>query len=156
IEKQLAGVAVQVTRCKDGWRATIPELRVTRHRRRLANLDRVVRDILGVAPNAWVNYEFQTGNPTLDRYITMTRACRRAAMLADLRERQHTLPWWNRPTRCPNAMSAWSSGCPTSGSSSYAGRWLDRSVIARDLRAALTGRAGRRIRPSGRTPGWTG
>ena len=71
---------VVVTRDDAAWRAEIPDLRVHRRARTLYALDRRVREVLG---SGWVNYEFRTGDETLDRLVAGVRASRRAAQLAE-------------------------------------------------------------------------
>jgi hypothetical protein len=78
---------VLVTREGAAWRADIPDLRAQRRARTLYALDRRVREMLGPG---WVNYQFRTGDPVLDRLVGGVRAGRRAAQLAEEQARELT------------------------------------------------------------------
>ncbi len=69
-----------VTHDGRGWQAEIAELGVHRRGRTLYALDRRVRELF---PSGWVEYDFHTGDDTLDRLIAGVRAARRAALVAE-------------------------------------------------------------------------
>ncbi len=71
---------VTVQRDVHGWRADIPDLRTYRRARTLYALDRRVREVLGPG---WVDYQFRTGDPALDRLVAGVRSGRRAALMAE-------------------------------------------------------------------------
>ena len=75
---------VVVTRDGRGWRAEIAERATARRARTLYALDRRVRELLG---SGWVEYDFHTGDGTVDRLVAGVRAARRAALAADDRAR---------------------------------------------------------------------
>jgi len=78
---------VLVVRVGDGWRAELPHLRARRSARTLDALDRQVRQL--VAPDK-PDYEFRTGDPTLDQLIQTVRVARRVARTADRYAREVT------------------------------------------------------------------
>ena len=49
----------------------------------LVRLDRWVRDVLKLPPRAWVNYEFRTGDPKVDKLISEARQTRLAVYAAE-------------------------------------------------------------------------
>lgn len=69
-----------VTRDGHGWRAEIVDRHAYRRGRTLYAMDRRVRELL---PPGWVEYDFHTGDDTLDRLIAGVRAARRAALVAE-------------------------------------------------------------------------
>ena len=82
-----ASPRVLVTRVGAVWRADIPDLRAQLRARTLHALDRRIREMLGPG---WVDYQFRTGDPVLDRLVGGVRASRRAAQLAEEQARELT------------------------------------------------------------------
>jgi hypothetical protein len=78
---------VIVTREANGWRAEFSDLDTVRRARTLYALDRRVREVLR---SEWVDYQFHTGDPTLDRLITGVRTARRTVQAAEDRARELT------------------------------------------------------------------
>jgi hypothetical protein len=78
---------VVVTREARGWRAELVEQRMLRRARTLYALDRRVRELVGPG---WVDYQFRTGDATLDRLVAGVRAARRAIQAAEDRARELT------------------------------------------------------------------
>jgi hypothetical protein len=75
-----------VSRVAGGWVAEVAALGVVRRSRRLAALDRRMRELLGTDE---VDYQFHTGDAELDRLVVQIRAARAAAWAAE--ERAHQL-----------------------------------------------------------------
>jgi hypothetical protein len=78
-------VVVMVSRVAGGWVAEVAALGVVRRARRLAALDRRMRELLGTDE---VDYQFHTGDAELDRLVVQIRAARAAASVAEERANQ--------------------------------------------------------------------